>query len=173
MDELMRGEFECMVPRDGADDTPVKEFERFNAGQLLARILDGSAEDRLALCTTLLVDVDTATACRMHDHVDEIQFLRQTQAHLALERQQMYQLITRLSLYKAMADSIVEYDEQIDNGDLDDEYTRANLAEKISGWADMAKTTQAHTQGERQATTDDRDRLDTRWDVPTDAPDKN
>lgn len=153
MEHLSSGELVPMVPRDGADDTPVKEFERYNAGQLLAKILDSDRDTRLALCTSFLTDSDTANKCRMHDHEDEIMHLREYQMRMAAERHQMLHLTQWLSMYKAIADSIISYAEHI-NDDQDADYSRAALAAKINGWADMAKTTQAKLREIQEASTD-------------------
>lgn len=153
MDELMHGEFERWVPRDGADNTPVKEFEKYLPGQWLARILDADKDERLRLCEVALNSMDTAVACEGRDHQGEIDHLRRTQVRMSIERHEMHQLINWLSAYKGIADSVISYAEHI-NDDSDADYTRMALAEKINGWASMAKTVQANTQSERQTASD-------------------
>lgn len=60
--------FKQWVNRDGADDTPVVEGVKYNAGQLLATILDSSTEKRLDICNRMLDGADMAQACIMFDH---------------------------------------------------------------------------------------------------------
>lgn len=153
MELLIKGEYVPVVVCDGADNTPVEEFEKYNPGQLLARILYADKDARLEICAQMLNNADVAIRCEAMNHEDELKHLREHQMRMSIERQQMYQIITWLSMYKALADSLTGYADRI-NGESGDEYTRDNMKAKISGWATMAKTTQARLSEIQEASSD-------------------
>ncbi len=72
------------VSRDGADDTPCDENAWPTPGQLLARILDGTAEERLVLCERMIKSAEQAARCEDCDHRGEIVYLRDQLRNFAL-----------------------------------------------------------------------------------------
>lgn len=131
------------VSRDGADDTPVQVVGAvYTPGQLLAKILDADKDERLKLCATIIDNAGVAIRCQGMDHEGDLSRLWKMYHQLSDERIQMQRLITWLGMYKALTDSVIEFAQDV-TGNPDADYTRMALADKINGWASMAKTTQA------------------------------
>lgn len=66
---------DAVLSRDGADDTPLEINVWPTAGQLLARILDGTAQERLVVCAALLTSMKVAARCEECNHRGQIAYL--------------------------------------------------------------------------------------------------
>jgi len=64
-----------LVARHGADDTPRDPAVHDTPGQLLALILDGSAERRIEICEKFQAAARTGNECFHFDHVGRIELL--------------------------------------------------------------------------------------------------